>query len=282
LNEAKNLPHVLSRLPGEIFEVILVDGLSIDTTMEVARTLCRDVRFIKQTRPGKGNALACGFAAARGDIIVMLDADGSADPAEIPRFVEALCGGADFAKGSRCLPGGGSSDITVLRNLGNRALTTLVNLLFHTRYTDLCYGYNAFWTHCLPYLDVDCDGFEVETLINIRASKGRLVIAEVPSFEGQRIHGVSNLHAVRDGLRVLRTILRERSGTVDRLVAATQAVRRYSGPERRNSDDRRCTAERRAGRPHSIDRRSFHGRRASDRGVDLFIPGQPDEESAAG
>jgi hypothetical protein len=82
--------------------------------------------------------------------------------------------------------------------------------LFGTRYTDLCYGYNAFWSRCLPVLDVDCNGFEVETLINIRASVGGLRIAEVPSFEHSRITGVSNLNAVRDGLRVLRTIVWER------------------------------------------------------------------------
>src|SRR5207245_11781452 len=86
----------------------------------------------------------------------------------------------------------------------------LVNLLFGTRYTDLCYGYNAFWARCLPHLHVDCNGFEVETLINIRACKAGLLVVEVPSFEGARIHGASNLHASRDGLRVLRTILTER------------------------------------------------------------------------
>jgi glycosyltransferase involved in cell wall biosynthesis len=77
---------------------------------------------LSQTRTGKGNALACGFAAATGDIIVMIDADGSTDPAEIPRFVEALTAGADFAKGSRFAPGAGSTDITPLRKLGNKLL----------------------------------------------------------------------------------------------------------------------------------------------------------------
>jgi hypothetical protein len=140
----------------------------------------------------------------------MLDADGSADPAEIPAYVSALQSGADFAKGSRYLTGGGSSDITGLRSLGNRTLGGIVNALFGTRYTDLCYGYNAFWRHCLPVMNVDCDGFEVETLINIRIARARLSIAEVPSFERDRIHGESNLNTFRDGWRVLRTIFRER------------------------------------------------------------------------
>ena len=209
LNEAENLPHVLARIPSH-YEVILVDGNSTDGTPEVARGLRPDVRVVKQSRRGKGEALACGFAAAEGDIIVMLDADGSAQPEEITRFVDALVGGADFAKGSRFVDGGGSSDITRLRRSGNAALSGLVNLLFGTRYTDLCYGYNAFWRHCLPAIKVDCDGFEVETLINIRAARAGLRIIEVPSFEESRIHGNSNLRTFRDGWRVLRTIVRER------------------------------------------------------------------------
>ena len=225
LNEARNLPHVFARLPSDIHEVIVVDGHSVDGTLQVVRQLRPDVRIVTQTREGKGNALACGFTAATGDIIAMIDADGSADPSEIPKFIKALVDGADFAKGSRFLPGGGSSDITRLRSLGNRGLTSLINVLYGTRYTDLCYGLNAFWRKHLPILGLDAttplpagvsgdgrlwgDGFEVETLIHTRVAQARLVVAEVPSFEYSRIHGVSNLNAFSDGLRVLYTILRE-------------------------------------------------------------------------
>ncbi len=211
LNEAANLPHVFARLPfEELFEVILVDGHSTDDTIEVARELCPSIRILAQDGKGKGNALACGFAAARGDIIVMLDADGSTDPQEIPAYVAPLLEGADFAKGSRFMDGGGSSDITPLRMQGNRFLNGTVNALFGTRYSDLCYGYNAFWSDVRPKINVDCSGFEVETLINLRIAKAGLNVVEVPSIEHERIHGVSKLHPVRDGLRVLRTILSER------------------------------------------------------------------------
>jgi len=241
LNEARNLPHVFAALPAGLHEVIVVDGRSTDGTPEVARALRPDARIVNQTRKGKGNALACGFAAATGDIIVMIDADGSTDPREIPAFVAALTSGADFAKGSRFAPGAGSSDITLLRGLGNRGLGMIVNTLFGSRYSDLCYGYNAFWAHCLPAFDmvrqanatspVWGDGFEVETLINIRALTAGLVIAEVPSFERPRIHGESNLNTFRDGARVLRTILTERRrarrgsarGRVQQLVPAQAA-----------------------------------------------------------
>lgn len=210
LNEARNLPHVFAELPRGLHEVIVVDGFSTDGTPEVARYLRPDVRIVNQRQRGKGDALRSGFDAASGDILVMLDADGSADPAEIPAFVEALTQGADFAKGTRFHEDGGSSDITPLRSMGNRVLSGTVNVLFGTAYSDLCYGYNAFWRHCLPAMNVDCTGFEVETLINIRISRAGLEVREVPSFERDRIHGESNLNTFRDGGRVLRTILRER------------------------------------------------------------------------
>jgi glycosyltransferase involved in cell wall biosynthesis len=209
-NEEENLPFVLPALPQVVDEVVIVDAGSRDDTVAVALHLRPDARIVYQTGMGKGNAVACGLAAASGEILVMLDADGSTDPGEIPAFVEALLAGADFAKGSRYMGGGGSEDLTHIRRWGNACLVGLVNMLFRVRYTDLCYGYNAFWRKCLPALAVDCAGFEVETLVNIRAAKAGYAIAEVPSVERERIHGLSNLHPVRDGLRILRTIIRER------------------------------------------------------------------------
>jgi glycosyltransferase involved in cell wall biosynthesis len=244
LNEARNLPYVFAELPRDLFEVVLVDGNSSDDTVAVARCQRPDIRIVRQNRRGKGNALACGFAACRGDIIVMLDADGSTSAAEIPRFVDALVAGADFAKGSRFIEGGGSSDITRLRRSGNHLLSAAVNALYGTSYTDLCYGYNAFWSGCLPVLGLDPgppldgdagralwgDGFEVETLINVRIAKAGLRITEVASFERHRLHGVSNLNAVTDGLRVLRTIAIERwadlPGTVARSQRRNEAIER--------------------------------------------------------
>jgi glycosyltransferase involved in cell wall biosynthesis len=218
LNEARNLPHVAEQMPADIDEIVFVDGNSIDDTVAVSRRLWPDAVHITQTRSGKGNALACGFEAASGDIIVMIDADGSTDPREIPRYVAALISGADFAKGSRFIQGGGSADITKFRRLGNWGLNTIVNLLFSCHFTDLCYGYNAFWRRCLDPIRMPAtqddvaqwgDGFEVETLINIRVAASEMKVAEVCSYESSRIHGVSNLNAVRDGTRVLRTIRRE-------------------------------------------------------------------------
>lgn len=209
LNEEQNLPYVLPGLQAWADEVLLVDGNSSDRTVEVARQLYPDIRVVTQQGRGKGAALRSGFAAATGDIIVMLDADGSTNPAEIPAFVGALLSGADFAKGSRFLHGGGTSDMPIHRKLGNWGFVLMVRMLFGGNYTDLCYGYNAFWKRVLPDLKLDCNGFEIETLMNVRALRAGLKVMEVPSFESERIFGEGHLKTIPDGWRVLKTILKE-------------------------------------------------------------------------
>jgi glycosyltransferase involved in cell wall biosynthesis len=210
LNEADNLPFVLSRIPNFVDEVLLVDGHSTDATVEVAREAYPTIRVVTQQGRGKGAALRSGFAAAGGDVIVMLDADGSTDPLEIATFVRVLLDGADFAKGSRFVSGAGTADMPLYRRVGNQAFVGMVRLLFGGDYTDLCYGYNAFWARALPLLDLDgFDGFEIETIMNIRVLKAGLKVVEVPSFEARRIYGTGRLRTIPDGWRVLKVILHE-------------------------------------------------------------------------
>jgi glycosyltransferase involved in cell wall biosynthesis len=210
LNEARNIAWVLRRLPDLVDEVILVDGRSTDNTIDVARSVRPDIRVVLQPQPGKGAALRAGFGAATGDYIVMIDADGSMDPAEIMRFVDALEHGCDLVKGSRFTEGGGTSDISRIRQLGNDALRRAVNALYRTNFTDLCYGYIGFRRARLAALRLDSQGFEIETEMVARAVVASLRIGEVPSFEAERRHGESNLRAWRDGRRALATLLHER------------------------------------------------------------------------
>jgi glycosyltransferase involved in cell wall biosynthesis len=210
-NEAQNLRYLLPRMPSFVSEVVLVDGHSTDDTIAVAQQLMPTIRIIKQIGRGKGDAVRLGFATCTGEIIVMLDGDGSTDPCEIEHFVEALIAGNDFAKGSRFIDGGDSQDITPLRRLGNSALCQLVNRLFLVHFSDLCYGYNAFWRYCLDYIEIESNGFEVEAQISLRMCKAGLKIIEVPSTEHPRLYGQSHLRTFRDGWRVLKTIVGERS-----------------------------------------------------------------------
>lgn len=210
-NEEQNLQYVLPQIPDWVHEVILVNNHSTDNTEAMARQLLPSVRVINTERGrGKGLALQVGFAAVTGDIIVMMDADGSSDPAELPRFVQALLSGAYLAKGSRFIGDGGSDDFTSLRRLGSRILIGFTNLLYRTHFTDMFCGMNAFWKESLDFFNIDCPGFEIEAQLHLRMRKANLEIVEVPSFEHRRVHGTSHFNVVKDGWRVLKMIVAER------------------------------------------------------------------------
>jgi glycosyltransferase involved in cell wall biosynthesis len=208
LNEEANIGWVLQRMPSIVGEVILVDGNSTDDTVAKARLIRPDV-VVVQSAHGKGAALRAGFARARGQIIVMMDADGSMDPIEIPRYLGLLSSGIDFVKGSRFSCGAGSSDITMSRRMGNWALVSIVNFMYRARFSDLCYGFCAFSRASLDAMNLDADGFEIETQIAVRALGAELRIAEVPSFESDRRSGESNLRPFWDGMRILHVLLKQ-------------------------------------------------------------------------
>jgi glycosyltransferase involved in cell wall biosynthesis len=210
LNEAKNIGWALSQMPEDVNEVVLVDGRSTDGTVEVARRVRPDIKVVLETRKGKGAALRAGFAAATGDYVVMIDADGSMHPHEIALYVAYLDAGYDFVKGSRFMLSGGSDDMTLVRKAGHWPLLSFVKWGWQVRITDLCYGFVAFRRSRLNILRLSADGFEIETELVVRAVRARLRIAEVPTWEHPRRYGESNLHAVRDGLRIARVLVRER------------------------------------------------------------------------
>lgn len=219
-DEAANISEILPYLDKFYEVVVVVSQDEDDDSAQAARAALPTAKIVTQTRKGKGNALVCGFAAATGDVIVTFDIDGSADPHEIPRFVEALTKGADLAKGSRFCAGGGSQDITPFRALGNGGLNVIASLMTGTRFSDLCYGFNAFWADQIPLLDLPeidpeagpqvGDGFEIEAMIIGRFAISKAIIIEVPSYEHDRYYGLTNLNAIRDGFRVLWTVLRDR------------------------------------------------------------------------
>ncbi len=210
LNEAGNLPYVLNTVPSWVDEIIIVDGRSQDDTLRVAKVLYPTVRIVKELRRGKGAAMRAGFEAANSDFIIALDADGSMDGAEIVKFRDALAAGAQYVKGSRFAPGAGSADITKFRRFGDWGICFLLRIFFGAKYSDATYGYVGIRADCVDKLGIDSDGFEVETLIGIRARRARLRTTEVSCFESMRIHGTSNLNAASDGFRILHVILKER------------------------------------------------------------------------
>jgi glycosyltransferase involved in cell wall biosynthesis len=209
-NEERNLTHVLPMIPQLVDEVIIVDGHSIDNTVVEAKKLCPGARIIYQEGKGKGNALRTGFGQATGDIVVTMDADGSMNPNEIVRFVEALKNGYDFAKGSRFVRSGGTNDAPRHRLIGNWALAVITNVLYRTHYTDVTYGFNAISRQSLKKVKLRSWGFSIETEMAIKAQKAGMKIIEVPSFESPRIAGQAKLNSYRDGWLILKIIVAER------------------------------------------------------------------------
>lgn len=211
LNEESNIKVIINELQGLGYSNILViDGNSDDGTVEAARNL--GVNVLNQDGKGKGAALRQAFSyGGLGDWIIMMDADGSMDPKEIPSLLEPLKNGVDVTKGSRFMTGGHTDDMTFIRKLGNKVFVFLVNRFTKAKYTDLCYGYAAFTKNALkklnPYLK--SNGFEIETEIFMKAKILGLEIKEVPSVEAPRLNGKTNLSAWLDGYRILKTIFRE-------------------------------------------------------------------------
>jgi hypothetical protein len=280
LNEGQSLGLVLGGLPP-VDEVIVVDGGSADDTIRVAREARPDAVVLRQTRSGKGNALACGLAASSGDIVVTLNGDGSADPGEIPRYVDALLAGAEVAHGSRYRDGGDDLDGGRWERLGNATLSRLVNTLFGTRLTDLGSGYNAYWRGLWPALDLPGpqvpglkrgrltwgDGPEIEPLVNIRMAAQGLRVVEVASVGYPSIHGDDRRRLLSRAWRAVHALFAEylrksrrgrRSAPArheevprrDRREAATpQPANRYSGVRSPATDPRgRPIGERTTGR----------------------------------
>jgi glycosyltransferase involved in cell wall biosynthesis len=210
LNEEENIEACVTAAAaamvgsGIVGEVVVVDNASTDRSAELAARA--GARVISEPRRGYGSAYLAGFAAARGEYIVMADADLTYDFAEIPRFVAQLQGGAELVMGDRMdniLPG---AMPWLHRYIGNPVLTGILNLFFRTGVHDAHCGMRALRRDVLPVLDLRTLGMEFASEMVIRASKEELRIAEVPIHYHPR-GGESKLSSFRDGWRHLRFLL---------------------------------------------------------------------------
>jgi glycosyltransferase involved in cell wall biosynthesis len=208
LNEEANISDVVSKIPPWVYEVILVDGYSKDNTIMAAKTVLPSIRIFYQPGRGKDDAMKFGFKHAKGDIIVTLDADGSTDPLQITDFVSRLVKGYDFSKGSRFL----ESDpiMPTHRKFGNKMLALFTNLLYGTRYTDVCCGYNAFWSNCLGKMEFIDNQFDYEPVLCAKIKKAGLKVTEVHCSDTGRKSGNSKLPMPTQGLKAAVAVLRYR------------------------------------------------------------------------
>jgi glycosyltransferase involved in cell wall biosynthesis len=209
LNEAENIPHVLQKIGSWVDEILVVDGHSTDGTVSIARECRPDIRVLYQPGRGKGDALRCGVQQARGDIVITMDADGETDPTELPAFVQAMRRGYDLAKGSR-LAQGRPRRMPLYRWVGNKILVLSYNILYGTRFTDVCSGYNAFRKDAFLRLTLTYDNCEMEQQLLARASKAGMRILEVLHHSDGRMAGTSKVSGIKQGFVDLLVILRER------------------------------------------------------------------------
>ncbi len=215
LNEEKNIPTFLSDVRKTLkdmraeHEIIVVDGYSSDRTVKIARRFGARILF---DNSGKGSALRKGMKAAKGGVVVTMDADCSHRSKELGLLVEGVNCGYDVCMGSRFIQGGGTEDMQWYRKIGNKFFVRIVNALWGMNYSDLCYGYRSFKKASIKKLNLMSDGFGIETEIAIKAAKLRMRVLEVPSFEKKRADGRAKLNTFRDGLVILKTIIKEASG----------------------------------------------------------------------
>jgi glycosyltransferase involved in cell wall biosynthesis len=219
LDAVTNVYFVLRQLP-DADEVILVDGGSVDGTIDAARQARPDVRVLHRPGVSRAAALAEGFARASGDVIVTLPIDGSADPEEIGAFVAALVGGADVAKGSRFVGSGRH------RSLGDRALSWLGRRLLGTDLSDLGHGFYGFWADQRELLALTGDGTWVEhvdvTVAGQFARAGARIV-EVPSRRMAPLFGNDDLHSATSWALSVRAVFAEYRRSRTRSVPALAA-----------------------------------------------------------
>lgn len=211
MNEEQNLPKLLEKINYENFtEVILVDGKSSDDTIKIAKKLIPSISILNQKSCGKGAAMKEGADYAKSDYLIFIDADGSMKPNETNVIISKLTSGYDFVKGTRNSLGGNSFDITLFRRIGNLVFTKLTNLLYHSDYTDLCYGYFGIKKEIFTNMKLNENNFGIEAEIAIKAKNTNCNIIEFGSIEYPRYYGSSNLNSIKDGWAILKTIFRNK------------------------------------------------------------------------
>lgn len=207
LNEVGSIGAVLNDIPKEsVFEVLVADGGSTDGTQVLVTKL--GYQIVTQKIKGFGAAIQAGIEKAGGDVIIILNADGSQNPKDISKLLDKINEGYDLVLASRYLPGGGSEDDTLLHLIGNKLFTFLGNILYRVNVSDILYFFLAARKEVFDKTKPSCPhaGYCVE--VPIKAKRAGFKIGEIPSFEKRRTAGKAKVHAFRTGFKIFMTILK--------------------------------------------------------------------------
>jgi dolichol-phosphate mannosyltransferase len=206
LNEAPTIGKVLDEIPkpaleqdGYQVEVVVVDSNSRDETAQMARD--KGARLISAPGIGKARAVRTALASIEADFLIMLDADYTYPATYIPEMLRIMRSGCPVVVGSRLRGQREKGAIRRLNLIGNVLLTSLANILYGTRISDLCTGYWGMRREVIPELELRTGGFQLEAEIFTQLAKKGYSIAEVPIFYRRR-PSKAKLNRVRDGVRI--------------------------------------------------------------------------------
>lgn len=210
LNEAASIGKVIDEIKalprGTVAEIIVVDGDSPDGTAKIAQE--HGARVIRQTGRGYGAAFIEGIKNSKGEVVVLMDADGSHDPKDIPLMLDKIRDGYDYVMASRYAPGARSEDDWLIRYIGNKFFTWLTNLLHGTKVTDSLYLYTAIKKDKLDEVELKSRSFEFCTEILVKCHRAGLKFGEVAAVERKRQGDKTKVNALRDGVKILWVIVK--------------------------------------------------------------------------
>ena len=190
------------------YEVLVIDDGSVDRSAEISQA--SEAVVLREAHQGKGHALRLGFKRAKGDVIVALDSDGSHQPEEIPLILRSMMENkVDFVIGSRFLNTDvNNAKIPNVNRIGNRMFSDLIRLFTGVKISDSQSGFRAIRSSVIEKMKLKSRGYEVESEMLVKALKMGVRVAEIPiSFE-QRTVGKSKLDPLKDGTKILYSIIR--------------------------------------------------------------------------
>jgi len=207
-NEASSLERTVREIPaGSVDEIIVSDGHSTDGTLEVARSL--GCIAIIQEGKGYGLGIRTGIKKAKGDVIIIMDADGSANPADIPKLVQKVKEGYDVGWASRYINRGKTADDTWLRYFGNKFFTFLTGFIHGLKVADILYMFAAFRKEIIDKIELESPGFEFCIELPVKAHKIGARFGEVSCIERKRMGDETKVNDLIDGYKILKSILKK-------------------------------------------------------------------------
>jgi glycosyltransferase involved in cell wall biosynthesis len=200
-NEGESLPKVLEEIKDFESKIIIILESSDTVTINAAKNF--DCKIIHQTDKGYGNALIEGINDVETEYLCIFNADGSFDPKYLSEMLKTCRKGLDFVFASRYMSGGGSDDDTLITKIGNFIFSTIGNIFFSLKLTDILYTYLLGKTKSFKKLNLKAKDFCLCVEMPIKAKRNKMNFIDMPSYERKRIAGKKKVSEFKDGLKIL-------------------------------------------------------------------------------